>query len=67
MAVAGRLYKVNELVQVESVDAGFEGSWFEAVVQKIVSVAPGQPAADGGTGEAGPRILYDVKYARLVF
>ena len=35
----GRLYKVNELVQVESVDAGFEGSWFEATVRKMVNVA----------------------------
>eukprot|EP01044_Picomonas_judraskeda_P033020 COSAG03_NODE_13036_length_519_cov_129.876190_1_plen_124_part_10 len=59
--MAGRLYKVNELVQVESVDAGFEGAWFEAVVHKIVSIAP----PDDATG-AEPRIVYDVKYTRFV-
>jgi hypothetical protein len=58
----GRLYKVNELVQVESVDAGFEGSWFEAVVHKMVSVAP----ADASAGATEPRIMYEVKYTRFV-
>ena len=69
MAVAGRLYKVKELVQVESVDAGFEGSWFEAVVEKIVSVAPARAGGedDGGKAGAEPRILYDVRCERHVF
>lgn len=57
---AGRLYKVNELVQVESIDAGFEGAWFDAAIHKIVNVA----LPDSGT-EAEPRIMYDVKYTRF--
>ena len=74
-AVVGRLYKVNELVQVESVDAGFEGAHFEAVVQKMLSVAPPAAAAAGADSEGAaaaaaaasePRIMYDVKYTRFV-
>ena len=66
MAVTGRLYKVNELVQVESVDAGFEAAHFEAVVQKMLSVAPAAEGAGAAAVAAEPSIMYDVKYARFV-
>ena len=69
-----RLFKVHELVHVESTDAGFEGCWCEAIVQRIVNVAPA-PESDGAQAGAAagaaapeqePRILYDVKYTQFV-
>jgi hypothetical protein len=56
---AERLFKAGELVQVESIDEGFEGCWCEAVNQRIVSIAPPATAHE-------PRAMYEVKYTRFV-
>ena len=53
------VYKVGELVQVESVDEGFEGCWCEAIIQRMVSIAPAAAAKE-------PRVMYEAKYTRFV-
>jgi hypothetical protein len=69
-------FHAGDLVEVESIDSGFEGCWCEAVVQRTVNVTGGGGAVPRGgdaaansnqsNSAAGAQILYEVKYTRFV-